>query len=413
MSAATDGDADPAVEEQLQDLTRGHVALHVEAELRKKLSTGRPLTIKSGYDPTAPDLHLGHSVVLNCMRRFQERGHRVVFLIGDFTGRIGDPTGKNVTRKPLTRDDVLRNAQTYKEQVFKVLDPDATEVRFNSEWFDAMSASDLVQLAARYNVARMLERDDFRKRYRGGDSIAIHEFLYPLVQAWDSVALEADVELGGSDQLFNLLVGRDIMRSKGMAPQVVMTMPLLEGIGANTDETGELVGDKMSKSLDNYVGIAEAPDVMFGKVMSISDPLMWRWYHLLSDRPASEVEDLRARPREAKELLGRELVARFHDQGAAEAAAQEFTNRFRNRQLPAEIPEVQLSSEGPLWLPKMAVEAGLVQSTSEVRRLIKAGAVRIDGERISDPGTELPAGASYLLQIGKRRIARVNIKAAI
>ncbi len=401
-----------SVDEQLAELTRGHVALHVEAELRKKLSKGEPLTVKSGFDPTAPDLHLGHTVLLSCMRRFQQQGHRVVFLIGDFTGQIGDPTGKSVTRKALTKADVQANAETYKEQVFKVLDPDATEVRFNSEWFDGMSAADLIDLAARYNVARMLERDDFKKRYRGGDSIAVHEFLYPLVQAYDSVALEADVELGGSDQLFNLLVGRDVMKSKGQAPQVVITMPLLEGIGANADDTGAIVGDKMSKSLDNYVGIAEAPDVMFGKIMSISDPLMWRWYELLSERASSEIKGLRARPREAKELLGREIVARFHDEAAAEGAALEFTSRFRDKQLPTDIPEVTVTSDGALWVPRMAVGANLAQSTSEVRRLIKQGAVRIDGERLSDTNTELPSGATYLLQIGKRRIARVHVEPA-
>jgi len=400
-----------SVDEQVEHLTRGAVALHTEADLRKKLArsseTGRPLVVKAGYDPTAPDLHLGHTVLLTRMRAFQELGHRVVFLIGDFTARIGDPSGRSKMRKPMTEAEVRENARTYEQQVFKVLDPDRTEVRLNSEWFEALSAADLIELAAQYNVARMLEREDFRTRYSQGRSIAIHEFLYPLVQAYDSVALEADVELGGSDQLFNLLVGRDIMRAHRLEPQVVITFPLLEGIGAGLDEAGALVGDKMSKSLDNYIGIDEPPDAIFGKLMSISDPLMWRYYELLSTRPPTEVQGLRDRPREAKEMLGRELVARYHSEEAAKAAAEGFKRRFRDKQLPADVPEVAIAVENNGWVPRIAVEAGLVAGTSECRRLIKQGAVRVDGTRVTDPAMELPAGAAYLLQIGKRRLARV------
>ena len=363
-----------SIDEQVRHLTRGAVALHTEDDLRRKLArsqeTGRPLTIKTGYDPTAPDLHLGHTLTLSRMRAFQDLGHQVVFLIGDFTGRIGDPSGRSRTRKALTKEEVLDNAETYKRQVFKILDPERTDVRFNSEWFESLSAAHLIELAARYNVARMLERDDFRVRVREGRSIAIHEFLYPLVQAYDSVALEADVELGGSDQLFNLLVGRDIMRSYGQEPQVVITFPLLEGTSAGLDEDGHLVGEKMSKSLDNYVGIDEPPDVMFGKLMSVSDPLMWRYYELLSARPLEEVAGLKDRPREAKDLLGREIVARFHSEEAAGSAAEEFLRRFRDKQAPTEMPEVTIAVEERGWVPRLLVGAGLAKSTSDGRRQV-------------------------------------------
>ena len=403
------------VGEQLELLTRGAVALHVEAELLAKLERhaagGPPLVVKAGFDPTAPDLHLGHTVVLTRMRLFQDLGHRVVFLIGDFTGRIGDPSGKSETRKALTPEEVLDNAETYKRQVFKILDAERTEVRFNSEWFEAMGATELIELAARYNVARMLERDDFKTRYREGRSIAVHEFLYPLTQAYDSVALEADVELGGSDQLFNLLVGRDIMRSYGLEPQVVMTLPLLEGTTANANESGEIVGDKMSKSLGNYVGIDEPPGEIFGKVMSISDPLMWRWFELLSTRPAAEIASLRDRPREAKELLGRELVGRYHSEAAAEEAASAFRSQFAAKRLPEDIPEHELAVEGAVAIPALARDLGLVKSTSEGRRMMGQGAVRVDGERVKDVDHRLAPGATYLLQVGKRRFARVTLTA--
>ena len=404
------------VEEQLARLTRGVVALHTEEDLRRKLTRagekGLPLVVKAGYDPTAPDLHLGHTVLLTRMRAFQELGHRVVFLIGDFTARIGDPSGRSQARRPMSEEEVRANAATYERQVFKVLDPGRTEIRFNSEWFGEMPASRLIELAARYNVARMLERDDFRNRYRAGHSISVHEFIYPLVQAYDSVALEADVELGGSDQLFNLLVGRDIMRSYGLEPQVVLTFPLLEGTGAGLDESGVLTGDKMSKSLGNYIGIDEPPDAIFGKVMSVSDPLMWRYYELLSTRTPAEVAELRDRPREAKELLGRELVARYHSEEAAEEAAGSFVRRFRDKRLPDDLPELTIAIEGTGWIPRLAVEAGLVAGTSECRRLMQQGAVRVDGEPVRDPSRELEPGRAYVLQVGKRRVVRLTLEKA-
>lgn len=374
----------------------------------------RPLRIKAGFDPTAPDLHLGHTVLLNKLRVFQDLGHQVIFLIGDFTGMIGDPSGKNVTRQPLTREQVTANAETYAQQVFKVLDPQRTEVRFNSEWFDQMSAADMVRLAGTYTVARMLERDDFHKRFRGGQSIAVHEFLYPLVQGYDSVALQADVELGGTDQKFNLLVGRHVQEVYGHTPQVILTMPILEGLDGV---------QKMSKSLGNYIGINEAPEEMFGKLMSVSDELMWRYFELLSLRPLAEVEALREQvaagvnPRDIKLDLADELVARFHDhaEGGGEAVARRvregFLARFQKGALPDDIREVELES-GPGGLPVAQVlrTAGLTQSTSEALRMIRQGAVRIDRARISDAGLIVAAGAEYVIQVGKRRFARVGIK---
>ncbi len=391
--------------EGLAQIQRGAEEILVEAELIKRLQEDRPLRVKAGFDPTAPDLHLGHTVLLNKLRQFQELGHEAIFLIGDFTGMIGDPTGKNVTRKPLTRDEVLENARSYEKQIFKILDPERTQVVFNSSWMGEMSAADLIQLAARHTVARMLERDDFSKRYSAGQSIAVHEFLYPLVQGYDSVALRADVELGGTDQKFNLLVGRQLQESFSQPPQIVLTMPILEGLDGV---------QKMSKSLGNYIGIAEPPGDMFGKLMSISDELMWRYFELLSFRPLSEIEALKTQmregrnPRDIKFELGRELVARFHDAADAEAAQQQFIDRFQKGALPEEIPEVRISAAGEgMALPNVLKQAGLTASTSEALRMIRQGAVRVDGERVEDAGLALPAGASAICQVGKRRFARV------
>ncbi|MFZ0470314.1 MAG: tyrosine--tRNA ligase [Thiogranum sp.] len=393
--------------EGLQQIRRGAEEILVESELAECLKAGRPLRVKAGFDPTAPDLHLGHTVLLNKLHQFQELGHEAIFLIGDFTGMIGDPTGKNVTRKPLTRDEVLENARTYEKQIFKILDPEKTQVVFNSSWMGEMSAADLIQLAAKHTVARMLERDDFNKRYTSGQSIAIHEFLYPLVQGYDSVALRADIELGGTDQKFNLLVGRQLQESYGQKPQVVITMPILEGLDGV---------QKMSKSLGNYIGIAEPPDEMFGKLMSISDELMWRYFELLSFRPLADIEKLKSEmhagrnPRDIKFELGRELVARFHSQGDADRAQQNFIARFQKGALPEDIPEVELSadSEG-LPLANVLKQAGLTSSTSEALRMIKQGAVRIDGERVEDAGLIVAAGTAAVFQVGKRRFARISI----
>ncbi|MBT8121313.1 MAG: tyrosine--tRNA ligase [Gammaproteobacteria bacterium] len=393
--------------DHLQQIRRGVEDLLVEAELVERLNAGRPLRIKAGFDPTAPDLHLGHTVLINKLRQFQDLGHEVLFLIGDFTGMIGDPTGKNVTRKPLTRDDVLANAATYEHQIFKILDPGRTTVMFNSQWMGEMSAADLIQVAARHTVARMLERDDFSKRYASGQPIAIHEFLYPLIQGYDSVAMKADVELGGTDQKFNLLVGRELQKHYGQKPQVIMTMPILEGLDGV---------QKMSKSLDNYIGISEPPGEMFGKIMSISDDLMWRWFELLSFRPLDEIEGLKrqvadgANPRDIKFLLGQEIVARFHDAAAAEAAQAEFVARFQKGAMPDEMPELTLPAvDGELRLANLLKEAGLVGSTSEAFRMVKQGAVRIDGERVEDKGLNIPAGTTHVYQVGKRKFARVTI----
>lgn len=407
-------------EEQFQEVTRAAVDLHVAQELKDKLKkayeTDTPLVIKAGFDPTAPDLHLGHTVLLFRMKRFQDLGHKAVFLIGDYTGMIGDPTGKNATRPPLTTEQVASNAETYKKQVFKILDPERTEVRFNSEWLGKFSGTDLIRLAARYPVARMLERDDFKKRFREGRSIAIHEFLYPLLQGYDSVALKADVELGGSDQLFNLLVGRELMKDHGLIPQIVLTGPILEGLDAKLVE-GKITGDKMSKSLNNYVGIAEAPGTMFGKLLSVTDDLMWRYYELLSALSVQEIAALKqsvaagqTHPKAAKVSFAKEMVARFHSQEAAEQAAEEFERVHARRELPDEIAERSLSLEGApaIGLLKILSDTGLATSNSEARRLIVQGGVNINSERANDPRANLGAG-EYLLQVGKRKFLKIKI----
>ncbi len=394
-------------EEALNLIRRGAVEILLEEDLGRKLARGEPLRVKAGFDPTAPDLHLGHTVLVNKLRQFQQLGHAVLFLIGDFTAMIGDPTGRSVARTPLTADEIEANARTYRDQIFKILDPDRTEIIFNSAWMKTMSAADLIGLAARHTVARMLERDDFHKRYSGGHPIAIHEFLYPLVQGYDSVAIRADVELGGTDQKFNLLVGRQLQQEFGQEPQVVITMPLLEGLeGVH----------KMSKSLGNYIGITEPPAQMFGKLMSVSDTLMWRYFELLSFRSNAELERLRqavdegSNPRDAKVELALEITARFHSAEAAEQARDEFFRRFRDGGLPDEVPEVKVASrDGRLLITHLLKEAGLASSTSEALRLIGQGAVRVDGERVSDKGVALTAGACYLVQVGKRRIARVAV----
>ena len=398
-----------SVEASLDLIKRGAVDVLLEAELIERLKTGRPLRVKAGFDPTAPDLHLGHTVLINKLRQFQELGHHVMFLIGDFTGMIGDPTGKNVTRLPLTREAILANAQTYQEQVFKILDPDKTEVLFNSTWFNQMTPADFIHLTAKHTVARMLERDDFGKRYAAGQPIAIHEFLYPLVQGYDSVAMRADVELGGTDQKFNLLVGRELQKHYGQPSQIVLTMPILEGLDGV---------QKMSKSLDNYVGIRDEPNEMFGKLMSISDDLMWRYFELLSFRPTSEISEWRRQigdeglnPRDVKFKLAEELVARFHSIEAGQQAQAAFIERFQKGALPEEVPEVDVQSrEGRLPIANLLKEAGLVASTSEAFRLIQQGAVRIDGERVESRDLELAAGAHHTYQVGKRRVARVRVR---
>ncbi len=399
-----------SVEEQAALIERGTVDLISREELVKKLTrsveTGKPLVIKAGFDPTAPDLHLGHTVLLQKLRHFQQLGHQIVFLIGDFTGLIGDPTGKSDTRPPLTREDVERNAETYKEQVFKILDPEKTRVAFNSTWLGELSSYEMIRLASRLTVARMLERDDFKKRFESNRPISIHEFLYPLIQGYDSVALEADVEIGGTDQLFNLLMGRDLQKGRNQEPQVVLTMPLLEGLdGVN----------KMSKSLGNYIGISESPDDIFGKILSISDELMFRYYELLSDLSMDEIarlkQDMEAgkvHPKAVKVRLARELVARFHDADAADAAERNFEQVFKKHALPDEIPEKELATDdAAVWLPKLLVQAKLVKSTSDGRRMITQNAVSVDGAKVTDINTEVPARGSVLLQVGKRRICRV------
>ena len=399
------------VAEQMAYLTKGAVDVVRESELRSKLEGAgqrqRPLVVKVGFDPTAPDLHLGHTVLIRKMKHFQELGHRVVFLIGDFTGLIGDPTGRSKTRPPLTRDEIEANADTYRAQVFKLIDPDRTVVEFNSRWLGALRSEDWIRLAARYNVAQMLERRDFRQRYEQGRPIAIHEFLYPLAQAYDSVHLAADVELGGTDQLFNLNVGRDVMPSFELPPQVVMTVPLLVG----TDGA-----EKMSKSAGNYVGVTDPPDEMFGKVMSISDALMWSWYELLTDFSTNEIEKMRAEvaagrlhPKRVKQALGRRVVSDFHSAEAASAAESEFERRFAGGGLPAELGErtVTLSPDG-LRLSAVMVDVGFADSNSAATRLIDQGSVRVDGERIADRGVRLPPDAGpFVLQVGKRRVIRV------
>jgi len=397
------------IEATIEQIRRGAEEILVEEDLIEKLKEGRPLRIKAGFDPTAPDLHLGHTVLINKLRQFQDLGHEVIFLIGDFTGMIGDPTGKNITRKPLTREAVLENAKSYERQVFKILDPQKTTVVFNSSWMGEKSASDLIKLAARQTVARMLERDDFEKRYKGGQPIAIHEFLYPLVQGWDSVELKADVELGGTDQKFNLLMGRELQKQEGQRPQTILTMPILEGLDGV---------QKMSKSLDNYIGVSDAPGEMFGKIMSISDELMWRYYELLSFRPMDEVDALKreveggANPRDAKVSLAKEIVARFHSEEAAAEAEQEFVNRFRKGAIPNEMPEIELVSADGVAIANLLKEAGLTNSTSDAMRMIRQGAVKADGEKIEDTKLVVAAGSEQVFQVGKRRFARVTVKAA-
>ena len=393
----------------LDEIKRGTEEILVERELVARLDAGRPLRIKAGFDPTAPDLHLGHTVLINKMRQFQNLGHHVMFLIGDFTGMIGDPSGKNVTRQPLSEEAIRENARTYEAQIYKILDREQTEICFNSTWWGAMDAAGLIKLAAQHTVARMLERDDFNKRYKSGQSIAIHEFLYPLVQGYDSVAMRADVELGGTDQKFNLLVGRQLQEHFGQPPQIVLTVPILEGLDGV---------HKMSKSLGNIIGIDEPPREMFGKIMSLSDTLMWRYFELLSlDTSLDELAAMRvqaeagdANPRDFKVRLGREIVTRFHDAAAAEDAVTEFQQRFKKGELPEDMPELGVSApQGRLPIANLLKEAALTKSTTESRRMIEQGAVRMDGERVEDPTLEIDAGTSAVFQVGKRRFARVTV----
>ena len=398
------------IQETLAQLRYGADELLLESELLKKLEEGRPLVIKAGFDPTAPDLHLGHTVLINKLKQFQDAGHDVHFLIGDFTAMIGDPTGKNVTRKPLSREAVVENAKTYQEQVFKILDPVKTTVRFNSEWMGAMTSAELIQLAAKHTVARMLERDDFSKRYKGGQPIAIHEFLYPLIQGYDSVVMKADVELGGTDQKFNLLMGRHLQEVYGQKPQVVLTMPILEGLDGV---------QKMSKSLNNYIAIADAPDDMFGKIMSISDELMWRYFQLLSFKPMLEIENWRqecqegANPRNYKVALGQEIVARFHGSAAAQKALENFEARFQRGALPEDMPEISLDvpAEG-IAIANLLKAAALVETTSEAMRLIKQAAVKIDGEKIEDVKLVIKPETQHVYQVGKRKFAKITLKSS-
>ncbi|MES9829989.1 MAG: tyrosine--tRNA ligase [Candidatus Thiodiazotropha sp.] len=391
----------------LELIKRGTEEVLPEDLLIKKLQRGKPLKIKAGFDPTAPDLHLGHTVLINKLRQFQELGHEVIFLIGDFTGMIGDPTGKSATRPPLTREEVVENAKTYEHQIFKILDPTKTTVLFNSSWMGEMSAVDLIQLAAKHTVARMLERDDFNKRYTSGQAIAVHEFLYPLIQGYDSVVLKADVELGGTDQKFNLLVGRQLQEAYQQEPQVVITLPILEGLDGV---------QKMSKSLNNYIGITDVPEEMFGKVMSISDELMWRYFELLSFRPMSEILEwkreieLGANPRDVKIRLAEELVERFHSRGQAVKAHEAFVARFQKGQMPDEMAEFDFTaSNGGYPIANLLKDAELVRSTSEAMRMIKQGAVRIDGVRVTDHALTVAAGSSHVYQVGKRRFARISL----
>lgn len=398
-----------SIQQQLDEIRRGSSELLVESELVKKLGRGKPLRIKAGFDPTAPDLHLGHTVLINKMRQFQQFGHEVIFLIGDFTGLIGDPTGRNATRPRLTPEDVQANARTYQEQIFKILDPSRTVIEFNSKWLSNMPLPKFVEVAAQYTVARMLERDDFAKRYKGGQPISVHEFFYPLAQGYDSVALRADVELGGTDQKFNLLVGRQLQEAFGQEPQCVLTMPLLEGLdGVN----------KMSKSLGNYVGITEAPDAQFGKLMSVSDDLMWRYFELLSFRPLNEISALREaiaggrNPRDVKFELAKEIVGRFHGAAAAERAQADFIARFSQKSLPTDLPlqvlrTADADGEGLVAALKAS---GLASSNSEAVRKLAEGAVRVDGEKVTDRALRLAPGAEHILQIGSRRYARVKIE---
>lgn len=397
-----------SVDEQLALIKRGADEILVEAELRAKLERGTPLRVKTGFDPTAPDLHLGHTVLINKLRQFQELGHQVLFLIGDFTGMIGDPSGKNSTRPPLTREQVLANAETYKEQVFKILDPELTQVVFNSEWMDAFSAAEMIQLAGKYTVARMLERDDFDKRYKGNQPIAIHEFLYPLIQGYDSVALKADIELGGTDQKFNLLMGRELQRQYGQEPQVTLTMPLLVGLDGEA---------KMSKSLGNYVGINEPPGVMYNKIVSMPDTLMWRYFELLSFRSMEEIDQMRrdveagANPRDIKIKLAEELIARFHGEEAAAKAHRSAGNRLKDGELPEDIPEVVLESDADLPVSAVLNRAGLVKNAAAARDLLGAGSVKVDGE-VVDREFVFALGSEHICQAGKKKFAKIILKAS-
>lgn len=398
-----------AIENALALIKRGAEEILLEADLVAKLKEGRPLRIKAGFDPTAPDLHLGHTVLINKLRQFQDLGHHVLFLIGDFTGMIGDPTGKNQTRQPLTREQVLENAKSYQDQVFKILDPSKTEVVFNSSWMERLGAAGMIQLASRHTVARMLERDDFSKRFRNGQPIAIHEFLYPLIQGWDSVELRADVELGGTDQKFNLLMGRELQKAQGQSPQAIVMMPILEGLDGV---------QKMSKSLGNYIGVNDAPSEMYGKIMSISDDLMWRYYDLLSFRTNQEIATFKrevvegANPRDIKVRLAEEIVIRFHGQDAAREAHKGAGNKFKWGDMPDDMPEVELVAEGPegLLLPNVVQLAGLTETTGRARDMMKQGAVRVNGEPVLDIQRRLSPGATYVCQAGKKKFARVTIK---
>ncbi len=397
-----------SIEEQLEIIQRGADEILVEKELIAKLKEGRPLRIKAGFDPTAPDLHLGHTVLINKLRQFQDLGHEVLFLIGDFTGMIGDPTGKSATRPPLTEDDVKQNAKSYQQQIFKILDKEKTKVMFNSQWMSKMSSVDMIKLAASSTVARMLERDDFSKRYKGGQSIAIHEFLYPLIQGYDSVAMQADVELGGTDQKFNLLMGRQLQEQHGQKPQCVLTMPILEGLDGV---------QKMSKSLNNYIGIDDAPKDMFGKIMSISDDLMWRYFELLSFRPMSEIEgfktDMQAgkNPRDIKFLLAEEIIARFHSEAEATAAREGFIAQFAKNKIPDDIPELSFEAPADGYpIANLLKDAGLCGSTSDAMRMIQQGAAKIDGEKIADKSVRVMKGMEGVFQVGKRKFAKLTIK---
>lgn len=393
-----------SIDQIISELKRGVEDVYSEADLVEKLKENRPLRIKLGADPTAPDIHLGHTVVLNKLRQFQNFGHEVIFLIGDFTATVGDPSGKNATRPPLSREDVLRNAETYKEQIFKILDPQKTKIVFNSDWLGELGTVGMIRLASNYTVARMLERDDFKKRFSNQQPIAIHEFIYPLLQGHDSVHLKADVELGGTDQTFNLLIGRELQKADGQKPQVAMTLPLLVGLDGEK---------KMSKSLGNYIGVTEAPSEMFGKIMSISDELMWDWYNLLSFRPLTEIAQLKAdvangkNPRDVKILLAKEIIARFHDEASADAAEQEFINRFQKGAIPDEMPE--FTFEGEMGLASLLKEAGLVPSTSEAIRAAQQGGVKIDGEKVEDVKQTAQKG-TFVYQVGKRKFARITVK---
>ncbi len=396
-----------SVDEALSIIKRGAEEVLLEEELVKKLKTGKPLRIKAGFDPTAPDLHLGHTVLINKLKQFQDLGHEIIFLIGDFTGMIGDPTGKSATRPPLTPEQVAENAKTYQAQIFKILDPEKTRVEFNSAWMGKMGAADMIKLASSLTVARMLERDDFNKRYSSNQPIAIHEFLYPLIQGHDSVALQSDVELGGTDQKFNLLMGRELQKQAGQEPQVVLMMPILEGLDGV---------QKMSKSLGNYIGVDDAPDDMFGKIMSISDELMWRYFELLSFRPMPEIEQFKAdveqgaNPRDIKFKLADEIIERFHNKEAADKARESFIARFQKGAMPDDMPELSLKAEnGEIPIANLLKDAGLTGGTSEAMRMIKQGAVKIDGEKVSDKGLKIQAGTQSVYQVGKRKFARVTV----